>query len=95
MKRSEPLITEPMPYLCKDCRFYLPIDVFTGICKITRAKLTPDDAFCDKAEKMPKCKFCEHFTPERNYLGLCMGNTLCYPDLVAVQCADFTWEKQP
>ncbi|MCK9202968.1 MAG: 4-hydroxyphenylacetate decarboxylase small subunit [Bacteroidales bacterium] len=83
-----------MELSCKDCRYFLPVDVFRGICKINKEKISPDDAFCEKVEKISKCKFCQYYTSESNSLGKCMGHTLCYPDLVAAKCADFKWEIQ-
>lgn len=79
---------------CKDCRFYLPVDVFRGICKISKEKILPDDLFCRDAEKLPKCKFCIHFTDDRDYLGKCKGTILAYPDMAASTCADFKWFQQ-
>ncbi len=76
---------------CKDCKFYLPVDVFRGICKISKAKILPDDAFCQEAVKLQKCKFCLHFTEDKEFLGRCMGSALAYPDMVASKCADFEW----
>lgn len=81
-------------YCCKDCRFYLPVDVFRGICKHSKEKIRPDDLFCDKAEKSAKCKFCQKFTAERDHLGRCMDSILAYPDMNACNCADFEWYKQ-
>lgn len=83
-----------MDLTCKDCRFFLPVDVFKGICKISKEKITPDDLFCDKAEKAPKCKFCGKYTAEKDFLGKCIGTTLAFPDMIAVKCADFEWYIQ-
>ncbi len=76
---------------CKDCRFYLPVDVFRGMCKMTKNKILPDDQFCSTGEKLAKCRFCSNYTAERDYLGKCMGTTLAYPDMNASKCADFAW----
>jgi hypothetical protein len=76
---------------CKDCLYYLPVDVFRGLCKSSKEKITPDDAFCSKAEQVAKCKFCLNFTPEKDYLGKCRGVSLAYPDMTATRCADFQW----
>ncbi|MCK9423345.1 MAG: 4-hydroxyphenylacetate decarboxylase small subunit [Bacteroidales bacterium] len=83
-----------MDLTCKDCRFFLPVDVFKGICKISKEKITPDDRFCDKAEKVPKCKFCGKYLAEQDYLGKCIGNTMAFPDMIAAKCADFEWYTQ-
>ncbi len=79
---------------CKDCRYYLPVDVFRGLCKKNKKNILPDDPFCDHSEKMPKCKFCAHFSPEKEFLGKCMATTLAYPDMPAAKCADFKWINQ-
>lgn len=79
---------------CKDCRFFLPVDVFRGICKFSKEKILQDDPFCRDAQKLPKCKVCSHFTAEKEYLGKCRGRFLAYPDLVASTCADFEWVQQ-
>lgn len=76
---------------CKDCRFYLPVDVFTGLCKISKKSVIPDDSGCEKSEKSAKCKFCMNFTSEREYLGKCMESTLAYPDMNAIKCEFFKW----
>jgi len=83
-----------MNLTCKDCKFYLPVDVFKGICKLTKNKINPDDAICDQVEKIAKCKFCSKFTPEHEYLGKCMDTTLAYPDMIASKCADFEWYRK-
>ncbi len=79
--------------MCKDCKYYLPVDVFTGICKITRARINPDGEPCEKLELLPRCRYCTHFTPEKDFLGKCMNDTLAYPDMIAAKCADFIWQK--
>jgi len=79
---------------CTDCKFYLPIDVFKGLCKISKQDILPDDAFCDKAERLAKCRFCSNYTAEKEFLGKCMSTTLAYPDMNAVSCADFKWISQ-
>jgi hypothetical protein len=81
-------------FSCKDCKYYLPVDVFRGMCKLSKDKIGPDDQGCDKAEKMPKCKFCANYTAEKEFLGNCMGTILAYPDMIASKCADFQWFKQ-
>lgn len=78
-----------MTNICKDCRYYLPVDVFKGQCKMSRKEILPDDEFCSKAEMLPKCKFCSKYTAEKDYLGKCMQITLAYPDMNAAKCADF------
>jgi 4-hydroxyphenylacetate decarboxylase small subunit len=79
---------------CKDCKYYLPVDVFGGLCKLSKEKITPDTPFCGKAERIAKCRFCTNYTAEKDYLGKCMGTALAYPDMIAVKCADFQWYRK-
>jgi hypothetical protein len=81
-----------MELTCKDCLYYLPVDVFKGICKATKENITPETPFCGNAEKVAKCKFCKHFVPEKEFTGKCMG-ALAYPDMIAVKCEDFEWYR--
>ena len=76
---------------CKDCRYFLPVDVFSGLCKMNKQKITQEDPSCEQGEKIAKCKFCMHFTADSEFLGKCKGATLAYPDMIAAQCADFAW----
>ena len=81
-------------YCCRDCKFYLSVDVFRGLCKLSKEKIFPDDAFCKDAEKLSKCKFCLNYTAEKEHLGTCKGSLLAYPDMVAAKCTDFEWVQQ-
>ena len=76
---------------CTDCKFYLPVDVFKGICKLKKNDILPDDSFCEKAERIAKCKFCNKYTAGKEFLGKCMLTTLAYPDMNASSCVDFEW----
>jgi len=67
------------------------VDIFKGICKLSKQSIQPDDASCEKAERIAKCKFCTKYTAEKEYLGKCMLNTLAYSDMIAASCADFEW----
>jgi len=78
---------------CKDCRFYLPVDVFKGICKIDKSNIGPDSLSCKTFERIPKCKFCRKYKSEKEFLGNCMGETLTYPDMNATRCAGFEWNQ--
>jgi 4-hydroxyphenylacetate decarboxylase small subunit len=79
---------------CKDCKFYLPVDVFRGICKIEKTSIGPDDLSCAKFERLPKCKFCRMYIPEKEFLGSCLGKAVAYPDMNASKCAGFEWSQQ-
>ncbi|MEI6436568.1 MAG: 4-hydroxyphenylacetate decarboxylase small subunit [Bacteroidota bacterium] len=83
-----------MNYTCKDCRYFLPVDAFMGMCKMNKEKILPDDASCAQAEKIAKCKFCTNYSENRDYLGKCMEISLAYPDMIAAKCADFKWLGQ-
>lgn len=76
---------------CTDCKYYLPVDVFKGMCKLSKNEILPDDEFCSKAERLAKCKFCGKFSADRDYLGKCMGAALAYPDMNAESCSNFEW----
>ena len=76
---------------CPDCKFYLPVDVFKGSCKLSKADIRPEDPFCDKGERIPKCKFCGKYTADKEFLGKCMSTAMAYPDMIAAKCADFEW----
>jgi len=75
-----------------DCKYYLPTDVFKGICKRTKGSIQADDAACSEFEKVPKCRYCTHFTMKDKELGLCMGKVTAYPDMKAITCKDFAWK---
>ncbi len=79
---------------CKDCRYYLPVDVFRGMCKLSKDAIGPDSPLCAKVEKIAKCKFCKNYSSEKDFLGKCMGTTLAYPDMIGSKCADFQWLNQ-
>jgi hypothetical protein len=83
-----------MTYTCKDCKFYLPVDVIKGLCKLEKNSILPDEVACDNFERQPKCKFCLHYQPEKEYLGKCSEAGLAYPDMNASKCASFEWYKQ-
>ncbi|MCX6252667.1 MAG: 4-hydroxyphenylacetate decarboxylase small subunit [Bacteroidetes bacterium] len=83
-----------MENTCKDCIYYLPVDVFKGLCKLKKNTITPDDPECDAFEWLAKCKFCAKFKLESNYLGKCHDDTLVYPDLNATHCTSFEWKNQ-
>ena len=83
-----------MSNTCKDCRFYLAVDVIKGLCKLEKNSILPDEVACDNFERQPKCKFCLHYQPEKEYLGKCSEAGLAYPDMNASKCASFEWYKQ-
>lgn len=96
MNKFKDLVAEKkdMDLCCKDCKFYLPVDVFRGLCKMTGKNILPEDVFCTSGSKAAKCRFCLNYSSEKEYLGKCRGNILAYPDMLAVNCTDFLWLQQ-
>ena len=80
-----------------DCRNYAPVDVVKGICHLSKQVVAADEPGCEKLDRMPRCKFCEKFTPSgEEHLGRCAAVDPCpvtYPDLSGVNCEHFEWKK--
>jgi len=81
-----------MDIRCKDCLYYLPIDVFNGLCKKLKKNILPDQIEKSCFEKNKKCKYCKNFTLSKDddQLGTCMGTIFAYPDMIAQKCVDFS-----
>jgi len=81
-------------YTCKDCKYYLPVDAFKGICKISKETISPDKQASPNFQKNKKCKFCTNFSFSENneFLGKCMKEFDAYPDMIAVTCETFQWK---
>ncbi len=79
---------------CYDCKYHLPVDVFKGICKLTKATVQPGSTSCNDFERIPKCRFCSKFTPDKEFLGKCNETVLAYPDMIAINCTTFEWHVQ-
>jgi len=75
-----------------DCRYYLNIDVFKGICKRDKKNINADDSACDNFEKARKCKYCSNFSLTGQDLGKCMNKFEAYPEMNAITCNDFKSE---
>jgi len=79
-----------------ECRNYAPIDVTKGICHSKKQMVAGDEEACDTFEKLPKCKYCQHYgTLDEEYIGTCNAEKtkpMAYPDLVSVTCEHFMWE---
>ena len=71
------------------CEEFLTIDVFKGFCGMKKKIVIADEEGCEDFELAKRCRFCTHFTPTEEYLGLCMGKETAYPDLLAKTCSDF------
>jgi 4-hydroxyphenylacetate decarboxylase small subunit len=74
-----------------DCKNYLAIDVFKGICKVGKTNVNADEASCDQFEAIQKCRHCVSFSLKGEDLGLCMDRYDAYPEMVAKTCEDFQW----
>ena len=81
----------PQKYTCYDCRFYLPVDAFKGICKHDKSQILPELLACEEFQRMAKCKFCENYFSREEFLGMCSMQTITYPDLAAAGCKSFVW----
>lgn len=81
-------------HTCKNCKYYLSVDVFRGICKLSKETVLPDKEATANFEKNQKCKFCANFSCSENneFLGKCMMNYDAYPDMTAVTCELFKWK---
>lgn len=77
-----------------DCRHYLAVDVFGGLCKRTREVINADEAGCDRAEYAPRCRHCQHYAEIALHLGKCKGEAATYPDLSAITCKQFVWNER-
>ena len=76
--------------ICQDCRFYIPIDVFKGMCMHDKKSINADDAACERFQKVEKCKYCLSYIPESDTIGRC-GQHLAYPEMNATTCLSFAW----
>ena len=74
-----------------DCEEYLTIDIFKGFCRLNKEMKLADEGACDDFKPAKKCKFCQHYTPKEEFLGICMDKTWVYPDLLAKTCKNFEW----
>jgi 4-hydroxyphenylacetate decarboxylase small subunit len=79
---------------CYDCINFAPVDVFKGICHVSKISMEADADACEEFESLPKCKFCSEFRPidGERYLGTCQAGVVTYPDLVAKTCESFMWK---
>ncbi len=72
-----------------DCKYYLNIDVFKGICKRDKVSINADDPACESFKYAQKCKHCSNFSATADNLGTCMNSYEAYPEMNAVTCDDF------
>lgn len=74
-----------------DCKYYLPIDAFKGICKRDKNNINADDESCEHFEKARKCEHCSHFELTGDEIGICNEKYDAYPKMNALTCTDFQW----
>jgi len=82
-------LASPFAARCADCDFYVPIDVFKGVCHINKKMVLTDDEPCEACEPVRKCKFCSNFSSTEENLGLCKGSAIAYPEMIARTCEMF------
>jgi hypothetical protein len=81
-------------YKCSDCSKLIHVDVFKGICRISKERISIDEEACKEFEPIKKCKFCKHYEPsEEEFIGKCKGKAITYPDLIAKTCEEFDWKE--
>ena len=73
-----------------DCKYYLNIDVFKGLCKRDKSSINADDQACENFVNARKCKYCSNFTLISTDLGTCMNKYDAYPEMSAVTCNEFS-----
>ena len=80
---------------CYDCIHLAPVDVFSGICHLSKKSIQVDAEACGDYEPLPKCKFCAQYRPLEGepYLGTCGSSVVTYPDLVTKTCDSFQWRE--
>ena len=80
-----------------DCRHYAPVDVVKGICHHSKEMVLADGPTCDRFERLPKCRDCQHYcSGQEAYLGTCRAvpsRPMTYPDLSGVTCEWFNWKE--
>jgi len=74
-----------------DCKYYLPIDAFKGICKRDKNNINADDVSCEYFEKAQKCEYCSNFELISEGMGKCKEKYDAYPKMNASTCSDFRW----
>lgn len=75
----------------KDCRYYLAVDVFKGLCKRDKANVNADDQACEHFGQIEQCRYCIHYKPQDENIGTCMDKMDAFPEMTAVTCEEFKW----
>ena len=79
----------------QDCREYIPVDVFRGMCRVKQDDMIPDAEACELFFPVKKCRFCTSYAEPEGGPGTCGGKTPAYPDMIAKTCENFEWEVPP
>lgn len=79
----------------QDCRHYIPIDVFHGLCRVKPDEPISDAEACERFFPVKKCKYCTSYQGSDGEMGTCGGKIPAYPDMIAKTCEDFLWEVPP
>lgn len=87
------MMSQAVVQRCADCDHYVPVDVFKGLCHLSKHSVRVDDPACEECAPVKKCKFCKHYSSKEEYLGMCKGEELTYPDLVTRTCEMFEWRS--
>ena len=74
-----------------NCKYYLAIDAFKGVCKLNKINILADDASCDDFEKAPKCEFCAEYKKIDEIKGICKDKHDAFAAMNAKTCGDFKW----
>ena len=75
-----------------DCRNFCFVDVAKGLCRRTQELVLIDSDTCTHFERLPKCKFCAHYTANGDSTGVCKaekGEPWAYAEMIAVTCDMF------
>ncbi len=78
---------------CADCEHFIPVDVFKGLCQVSKKTVLTDDPPCKDCTPAKKCKFCKHYSPRDEHLGMCKAKEITYPELATKTCEMFGWSS--
>lgn len=76
---------------CINCKYYLPIDAFKGVCKLNKKNILADEASCEDFDKAAKCEYCAEYQKVDEVKGLCKGKYDAFAAMNAKTCSDFKW----
>jgi len=74
-----------------DCKYYLTIDAFKGLCKRDKSNIIADDDSCEHFEKAQMCANCANFKLTTDDMGTCKQEYDAYPRMNALTCTEFQW----